>query len=77
MIAPIKTLLEKDSLTTTQNQYKESRNYPLGKIKLRAIELLQAIVSLKKPQILNTIRESRIMHIVLLLIEKHPWNNMV
>ena len=48
----------------------------MGKFKLRAIELLQSITSLKKPQIMTTIKDSGIMRVVLLLIEKHPWNNM-
>ena len=48
----------------------------MGKYKLRAIELLQSIASLKKAQIMTAIKESEVMHVVLLLIEKHPWNNM-
>lgn len=50
---------------------------PLGVAKLRAIELLQAIISLKHLSIMKEVRESEVMQVVLSLVEKHPWNNMV
>ena len=50
---------------------------PLGKIKLRAVELLQAIVSLKKAPVIDEVRDQEVMQVVLKLIKKHPWNNMV
>ena len=40
MIEPIKAILKTESLETIQNQFNQSRSFPLGKIKLRAIELL-------------------------------------
>lgn len=46
-------------------------------MKLRAVELLQAIVSLKKSQIITAVSESGVMASALKLIEKHPWNNMI
>ena len=48
MVTLIKKILEADPLESAQNQFQPKRMLPLGKIKLRAIELLQAIVSLKK-----------------------------
>jgi len=50
---------------------------PLGRTKLRAIELLQSIVSLKKAEIINVVSKSAIVRTVFSLIEKHPWNNMI
>ena len=46
-------------------------------MKLRAAELLHAIVSLKKSQIITAVSESGVMASALKLIEKHPWNNMI
>ena len=50
---------------------------PLGKTKLRAVELLQAIISLKNSNITNAVAESSAMSQVLKLIERHTWNNMI
>lgn len=47
MIEPIKQILNKATMDPIQNQFSSGRTVPLGKNKLRAIELLQAIMSLK------------------------------
>ena len=77
MIAPIKTILDMDPLEPISTTFNQNRIVPLGKIKLRAVELLQAIVSLKKTQIITAVSESGVMASALKLIEKHPWNNMI
>ena len=77
MIEPLKTILEKDTLDSFQNQFSQSRYLPLGKIKLRAVELLQSIISLKMPNIIVAVGDSSIVQVLLTLIERHPWNNMV
>ena len=77
MVEPIKQILAKDSLESIQNQFNQSRSLPLGKIKLRVVELLQSIITLKMPSIIIAVGESKVMLQILQLIEKHPWNNMV
>ena len=78
MIEPIQRILEADSSDQQiKSSYREGRVMPLGRTKLRAVELLQAIVSLKKANIITAVGNSTVMAQVLKLIEKHTWNNMV
>ena len=77
MIEPIKQILDKDAMDPIQNQFNSGRTLPLGKNKLRAIELLQAIMSLKQAAIANNVAEKEVIPVVLSLVEKHQWNNMV
>lgn len=77
MVRPIDTILEREPGQPVQSQFNNKRILPLGNTKLRAIELLASIVSLKHPSIIAAVRESQVMRKVLGLIEKHPWNNMV
>lgn len=77
MIPHIKTILDKEPLEPISTTFNQNRILPLGKMKLRAVELLQAIVSLNKSQIITAVSESGVMASALKLIEKHPWNNMV
>ena len=77
MIEPIQKILSLADLDPIASSFSSGRILPLGKAKLRAIELLQAIVSLKKASIVTAVGESGVMKTVLALIERHPWNNMV
>lgn len=65
MVGPIKNILMGDGLEPIKNAFSQGRILPLGKIKLRAVELLQSIVSLKKPTIINAVSESRVMETIL------------
>jgi len=77
MVQPIKTILEGESSEPIKNQFSQSMMLPLGRAKLRAVELLSSIVSLKKPAIINAASESGVMVTVLSLITSHPWNNVI
>ena len=77
MIPHIKTILDREPLEPISTTFNQNRILPLGKMKLRAAELLHAIVSLKKSQIITAVSESGVMASALKLIEKHPWNNMI
>ena len=76
MIDPLITILETSSTDPLKSSYREKKIFPLGRAKLRAIELLQAIISLKKANIINAAGKSKAMTKVLGLVERHPWNNM-
>lgn len=77
MIPPIKNILDSKSPDHIQNQYAPSKTSPLGKDKLRAVELLQSIVSLKRNEIFDALGDSDVMQTILQLISRHPWNNMI
>lgn len=77
MIVPLKEIISKATMDPIQTQFSSSRTLPLGRTKLRAIEVLQAIMSLKKAPIADSVAEKELMPIVLSLIEKHQWNNML
>ena len=77
MVKPIMTILEEASDEPIQMQFSSGRILPLGGTKLRAVELLQSIVSLKNADVINAVRDSEVMKVVLGLVEKHPWNNMI
>lgn len=77
MIDPIYSILKKDTLSPLKTQFSEGRVLPLGRTKLRACELLQSIVSLKKVNITKAVADSNIMEQMLALVERHPWNNVI
>lgn len=77
MIEPIKTILETSPLPEIQSSFSSKRTMPLGRTKLRAVELLQSIVSLRKAEIINVVTSSEVLQVAIGLIEKHPWNNMI
>lgn len=77
MIKPIDAILDNEAAEPVVSQFNNRRILPLGRTKLRAIELLASIVSLKHANIITAVRETKVMKKVLCLIEKHPWNNMV
>jgi len=77
MIRPIDRILEQEPGQPVLSQFNNKRILPLGNTKLRAVELLASIVSLKHPQIIAVVRETEVMQKILALIEKHPWNNMI
>lgn len=64
-IGPIKTILMSESQEPIKNSFTQGRILPLGKTKLRAVELLQSIVSLKKATIITAVSESCIMETIL------------
>ena len=61
MVQPIATMLQGESIVPLKTQFSEGRVLPLGKTKLRACELLQSIVSLKKANIIKAVGESGVM----------------
>lgn len=61
MVQPIKKILSHDNDEPILNSFSEKRILALGNTKLRAVELLQSIVSLKNPDIINAVRESEVM----------------
>ena len=65
MVDPLKTILTVDPLESVSSQFSQGRILPLGNTKLRAVELLQSIVSLKKPAIINAVKDSEVMKVVL------------
>ena len=78
MIEPIMAILRGTSNESPlKSSFNEGRVMPLGRTKLRACELLQSIISLKKSNVIVAVGESSAMETMLALIEKHPWNNMV
>ena len=78
IVEPIKKILQFDSSKDPiQTAFQSNRVMPLGKTKLRASELLCAIVSLKKSEIIKVVADSKVMQTALELIAKHPWNNMI
>lgn len=77
MVEPLKKILDMAPLESVSSQLSTGRILPLGNTKLRAVELLQSIVSLKKAAIITAVKDSGVMKTVLQLIERHPWNNMI
>ena len=77
MIEPICKILAGGEKEQVKSQYREGRCMPLGRTKLRAVELLQAIISLKNATITEAVAQSSAMSQVLKLIERHTWNNMI
>lgn len=62
IVDPIKKTLQlEQSQESISSAFQTSRVVPLGKTKLRASELLCALVSLKKPEIIKTVNESSII----------------
>lgn len=77
MVQPIQKILSEDSDQPITTSFSDGRVLALGNTKVRAVELLQSIISLKNPEIIKAVCDSEIMNVILGLIEKHPWNNII
>ena len=49
----------------------------MGMLKLRAIELLSQLISLRKTQINEKLHESKVCKTLMKLVHEHPWNNFI
>jgi hypothetical protein len=49
----------------------------LGILKLRAIELLSQLISLKKPQINEVMVDSGVCQVLVQHVLDYPWNNFI
>lgn len=77
-INPITTLLKTEDADTSRVSSlcdKEFRN--LGILKLRAIELLSQLISLKKPQINEVMVDSGVCQVLVQHVLDYPWNNFI
>lgn len=58
MVQPIYKILSEDSDQPITTSFSDGRVLALGNTKVRAVELLQSIVSLKNPEIIKAVCES-------------------
>lgn len=60
-----------------KSQFNERSRIPLGLLRLRAIELLQQIASLKKTQLSKALLTSQVSQSLVALVQQYPWNNFL
>ena len=77
-VEPITLLLETENdLTTRVSSFNDHTMRNLGVLKLRAIELLSTLISLKKPQINDQLVKNSVCASLLDHVQEHPWNNFI
>ena len=77
-VMPITNLLQTEDLGTTRvSSYQDKEFKNLGPLKLRAIELLSQLVSLRKSQINEQMVKSKVCEVLLQHVIEYPWNNFI
>lgn len=77
-VMPITDLLQKSTEPSTRiSSYGDKEFKNLGVLKLRTIELLAALISLKNAQIKQKLVESNVCSTLLDYVIEYPWNNFI
>ncbi len=61
-----------------QCSYKQDKKFkPLGKYRLRCVELIFQILKLNKEPLLTALAESGLLEMLVQLVHDYPWNNFL
>lgn len=56
--------------------FNQRKMAPVGVLKLRAVELLSQIVSMRKEKVCQALSDSSVLKALVKMCEQHPWSNM-
>ena len=78
LIEPVKRIIEQEGpKEEIKSTFNERSSRPLGLLRLRAVELLQQIASLKKTSLAKSLLSSGVSENLVNLIKAYPWNNFL
>ena len=78
LIEPAKQIIEQEApKEEIKSTFNERSSRPLGVLRLRAVELLQQIASLKKTSLAKSLLSSGVSETLVNLIKTYPWNNFL
>ena len=78
LIKPAKQIIEQEApKEEIKSTFNERSSRPLGLLRLRAVELLQQIASLKKTSLAKSLLSSGVSENLVNLIKTYPWNNFL